>query len=116
MDEVKIAQKYISKCQRARQDGIEFSIGLLSFRNLMMARKCQYTGITLTDSTSKAVKATDRTIDRIDHNKGYVTGNVVAVCHAANRIKASWENPNNPLDAMMVKKICDKELRSTKND
>lgn len=106
MNDLLIAKRYISKADRARTSGIHFDLSLTSYINLMKAKKCKYTGITLTTPQAGGpVLPTDRTIDRIDSNIGYVKGNVAAVCNAANQIKSIWENPENPLTPEMVKKI-----------
>lgn len=91
-----VAKKLASKAKNAKDRGIEFSLTFQSMKNLMKAKKCYYTGITLTtpegvqpDQTGN--KASDRTIDRVDGSKGYVPGNVVACCNAANNIKAQLE-------------------------
>lgn len=91
MNEIKLAKKYISKEQSAIARNIEFSISFTSYKNLMRAKKCYYTGICLTEPTGPAQLTTDRTIDRIDPTKGYVHGNVVACCFQANQIKSQME-------------------------
>jgi len=106
-----IAEKYIKKAESARLAQTEFSLSFVSFKNLMSAKKCGYTNVELTAPRSggKHVLATERTIDRIDNSIGYVSGNVIAVCHAANKLKAILENPNNPMTikttTRMLKKV-----------
>ncbi len=96
--ELKIAKKLISKEKDAKRRGIEFALTFQSMKNLMKAKRCYYTGIVLTepaglqdDQASFGRLASDRTIDRIDGSKGYVPGNVVACCNAANSIKSQLE-------------------------
>lgn len=91
-----VAKKLAAKAKNAKDRGIEFGLTFQSMKNLMKAKRCYYTGIVLTtpegvqpDQTGN--KASDRTIDRIDGSKGYVPGNVVACCNAANNIKAQLE-------------------------
>lgn len=110
MDDLLIARKYISKADNAKKYDIEFSLSLVSFKNLMSAKKCGYTGIKLTTPRGGGlpIRCTDRTIDRIDNTLGYISGNVIAVCHAANQLKAVWENPNNPIKATHTKKMLKK--------
>ena len=87
-----VAGKMGRKAHNAQQRGIEFTLTFASMRNLMKAKKCYYTGLPLTEPVhGEALKATDRTIDRIDASKGYVKGNVVACCHAANQVKSQFE-------------------------
>lgn len=94
--DLKVARKLERKAQDAKRRGIEFGLTFQSMKNLMSAKRCYYTGIVLTepqglqdDQTGRG--ASDRTIDRIDGTKGYVPGNVVACCNAANNIKAQLE-------------------------
>lgn len=90
----RVARKFLSKMYDADKRGIEFSLSLRSVENLMRAEHCYYTGLKLTEPQSEdrgGQVATDRTIDRIDASKGYVRGNVVACCYAANQLKAMCE-------------------------
>lgn len=109
MDDTRIAKKYISKSDNARSTGVEFSLSFVSFKNMMRAKRCGYTGLILTEPRpNKPLRSTDRTIDRIDCEKGYVSGNVIAVCSSANSIKGILENPNNPIDLKLVSKMITK--------
>lgn len=112
-EDISIARRYMSKADNARTRGIEFGLSFTAFKNLMRAKKCYYTGVELTQPISKnGMKSTDRTIDRIDSTKGYVSGNVVACCHAANQMKAMWEgNPSMGFEEVkkLVKRV-DKRL------
>ena len=103
MNDYDIAQRYVSKANHARQNGIEFSLSFTSFKNMMKSKRCKYTGIELTDSGKQLI--TDRTIDRIDSNKGYVKGNVVCICRAANQFKSLFENPQYPITLKLARKI-----------
>jgi hypothetical protein len=103
MTDVRIAQKYVSKANNARERGIEFNLPFTSFKNMMRAKKCQYTDIVLTDTGNQC--ATDRTIDRIDSRKGYVKGNVIAICHAANQFKGMFEGGSFSITTSAAKKI-----------
>lgn len=105
-NDISLARKYLSKATNAKETGVEFNISLTSFKNLMRSKKCKYTGIKLTESRyGKNVRGSDRTVERIDSNLGYIPGNVVAVCHTANSLKALWENPNNELTFSLVCKM-----------
>lgn len=106
MNDLQIAQKYISKAQRAKSSGIEFDLSFTTFKNMMRAKRCGYTGIELTEKRpNKKIRTTDRTIDRIDNNLGYISGNVVAVCNSANQIKSIWEDPGNKLTPKLISKM-----------
>lgn len=90
------AKHLVWKAENAKKRGIEFNLTIASMKNLLTAKKCFYTGIALTKSTGKEpngeLRLSDATIDRIDVTKGYVSGNVVACCHAANQMKNQFES------------------------
>ncbi|QHZ60103.1 hypothetical protein PJKIFABJ_00167 [Pseudomonas phage PE09] len=88
------AKHLVWKAENAKKRGIEFNLTHTGMKNLLGAKKCYYTGIPLTKSTGKEdeLKLSDFTIDRIDGTKGYVKGNVVACCHAANQMKGQLES------------------------
>ncbi len=89
-----VANRFRYKYKNAKDRGIEFSLSFRSMKNLLEAKKCYYTGITLTfpdNSEDRSLKATDLTIDRIDSSKGYVSGNVVACSNAFNQLKSQFE-------------------------
>ena len=92
-NEAGIAKMYLQRIQSAKARGISFELSLMSFMNLLKTKRCKYTGILLTEPerNKKGKKATqigtDRTLERIDNTKGYIKGNVIAVCHAANQLK-----------------------------
>lgn len=81
----------------AKKRGLEYNLSRLSFKNLLSAGYCQATGVPLSGNPvdHEAHPPTMMTIDRIDCNKGYVKGNVQAVCYAYNTIKGQYENPKN---------------------
>lgn len=81
------------KAENAKKRGIEFTLTFQSMKNLMSAKRCFYTGIMLTKSDGKSdLRLSDATIDRIDGSKGYIAGNVVACCNAANQMKNQFES------------------------
>jgi hypothetical protein len=94
--DVYCAKHLVWKSENAKKRGIEFDLTFQSMKNLMGAKRCFYTGIMLTKSTGKeengSLRLSDATIDRIDGSKGYVKGNVVACCHAANQMKNQFES------------------------
>lgn len=100
------------KAENAKKRGIEFDLSFQSMKNLMGAKRCFYTGIILTKSTGKEaeLKLSDFTIDRIDGTKGYVKGNVVACCHAANQMKNQFECLGNA-GLKAGRKIFDKAIK-----
>lgn len=103
MNDIELATKFIRKHQSSISRNIVFDLSFTSFKNLMRAKKCYYTGVTLTTATGPSQKETDRTIDRIDPSKGYVKGNVVACCYKANQIKSTLEH-NPKIASSIIKK------------
>lgn len=95
-DDIALARAYLNKADQAKSKGIEFSISLTSFKNMLKSKKCYFTGLPLAAETFS--------IDRIDNSKGYVAGNVVA-CHLNfNSLKAMIENPTTQLSIDNVAK------------
>ena len=80
----RIAKRYLSTRESARSRDLDFNLTLTSIKNLVNAKRCGYTGIELTFETNKL---NSHTIDRIDNNKGYVIGNVIACCKQFNELK-----------------------------
>ena len=92
MNDLHLIKKYLAKYESSKSRGIAFELSFTSYKNLMRAKKCFYTGVTLTEAHNGPQQPMGRTIDRLDCNKGYVHGNVVACCFAANQLKAALEN------------------------
>ena len=115
MNDLTIAQKYVSKAQNAKARNLSFDLSFTSFKNLMMAKRCFYTKAILTDYDSTiGNRPTDRTIDRLDCNLGYVKGNVVACCSVANQLKASMETSG--IDCSSMIKIIKKSKNKIKGN
>lgn len=89
-----VARKYRDKVSSSKTRNIEFKLTLNEFRQLLMRKNCAYTGIPLTLHVQGNQSNTDLSIERVDNSKGYVKGNVIAVCYAANNIKSVFEDPN----------------------
>ena len=114
MDDLTLAKKYISKADNARSRGIKFDMTFTAYKNLMRAKKCFYTGVELSDVVGAAGQ---RTIDRINCNKGYEKGNVVACCLSFNGIKSTMERDGsifNPLFKKAIMKMFDSVGTETK--
>ena len=105
MKDIDIARKYTAKSDNAKAKGVHFDLSFTSFKNMCRAKKCQLTGIILTERGSHSLNATDRTIDRIDAKKGYVEGNCMVVCHAANQFKSRFECGNTVIRLVHAEKI-----------
>lgn len=93
-----VAEYYIGKSRSAAERNIPWKLSLVSFRNMMRATVCPYTGVLMTKPNLSNPKPTDITIDRIDNTKGYIPGNVMAISRQANNFKSIFENPKYPLD------------------
>ena len=108
-NEASIATWYLAKKQSANDRNIEFNLSLMSFINMAKAKRCYYTGVTLTIG--------NRTIDRIDASKGYIPGNVVACCKTFNQFKGVIENSINSLDLnTAIKGLVKAKIRIDKLD
>ena len=83
-------RKFNLKRSNAKLKNIEFSI---QFSEIEWPIHCPVLGVELDYFAENG--RTDRSVsfDRIDSNKGYISGNVIGVSHRANRIKnnGSWE-------------------------
>jgi hypothetical protein len=99
-----IANKYINKVKSCKSSGLAFTLTFFEFKRLVTARRCKYTDIMLTWQSGKEQIPTDVTIDRIDNDRGYVTGNVVACCKGYNSFKGVLENPNNIITFSILEK------------
>ena len=112
MIDVYVAEKYLKKIANAKLAKHEFQLTFNEYKRLITRKHCYYTGIELTSKRAGAnILQTDCTLDRIDNTKGYVNGNVVACCHAFNKLKSTFENPCSLLtikNALKGLKIADK--------
>lgn len=105
-NDVLIAKAFVSKASSSADRGIEFNLSFTSFKNMCQAKKCYFTGLTLTPETF--------TIDRIDNTKGYVTGNVVACHKDFNNLKSLIENTTTQLDMDLCLKGLAKTVKRIK--
>lgn len=108
MNDIQIARRYVQKERHARKDGVDFDLNFTSFKNLMRAKRCYYTGNLLTVQKGEVQCDSDVTIDRVDNSKGYVPGNVVACSRVANQIKGTIESNTNGWNIDIVKSIVGK--------
>lgn len=106
MNDEHIARKYLAKIHYCQSKKIEFKLTFYEFKRLVTAKFCKYTGVILTNRSNpnNRMKSEDVTIDRIDNKIGYVSGNVVACCHAYNSFKSVLEDPNNIIDFNILEK------------
>lgn len=106
MNDINIARKYLAKAASCVDRGIGFDLSIQSYKNLMRAKKCYYTGIPMEDEDGPF----KRTIDRIDATKPYEKGNVVACCHFANKMKSyvEQEKASNTEEQLLLYKQAQK--------
>lgn len=71
---------------RAKKSGLPFSI---TESDISVGETCPVLGIPFKRGVGGKPCDTSPTLDRIDNNKGYVSGNVVVISYLANRIKSS---------------------------
>lgn len=109
--QLRICRFYSSKVDQCKQNGHAFELTVSQVIAILSRKTCYWTGIKMTlTRPGKPIRGTDLTLDRVDNSKGYVPGNVVACCHAANALKAKLECPDDPLDVKSLKRMLSKLL------
>lgn len=114
MNDLQLAKKFVAKAASSHARGIGFDLSFTSYKNLMRAKRCFYTGVELTNAEGSVDQ---RTIDRIDNTKGYTKGNVVACCFGYNQIKSVMEKDgliHSPIFKKALSKMF-KKLEEVKN-
>jgi hypothetical protein len=71
--DLEVAKKLININQSAMDRNIEFNLSFEYVKKMLEYKTCYYTNVTFTEDGGTA-----RSFDRIDSDKGYVEGNVVA--------------------------------------
>lgn len=71
--------------QRCLKSGIEFSITICDFE---IPRTCPVLGIELALANTRGGLFNSPSLDRIDNNKGYISGNIQIISKRANTIKS----------------------------
>lgn len=82
--DVQVAKKVIQLYNSATARSKEFNLTVFDVRLLLSSEVCAYTGVTFVNEQNHPLQ---KTIDRLDPSKGYVTGNVFAVTKRINEIK-----------------------------
>jgi len=118
--EERIIFKWKQLKQSAVDRGKDFKLTLEDVRKLMLVKKCYYLNVDLEDNYYDQVKATphERTIDRIDNNKGYIKGNVVSCSRKANQLKnlvfeSGFSDPDEIV--MLIEKVKSLLLKKKKS-
>jgi hypothetical protein len=73
ISDVEVAKKLINIHSSAQSRNLEFNLTFECVKKLLEYTTCFYTNVTFTEDGSNA-----RSFDRVDNEKGYVVGNVVA--------------------------------------
>jgi hypothetical protein len=84
ISDIEVAKKIINIYQSAQDRKIDFNLSFEYVKNLLEYKNCYYTDIPFTDDGIHA-----RSFDRIDSDKGYIEGNVVACTIDINGKKAN---------------------------
>ena len=82
--EIRVAEKYLQLLQSAQRRHLDFNLSLVDVRNLLLRKTCYYSNVKFHPNPGHEHS---RTIDRLDCNKGYVKGNVVACTYKMNIFK-----------------------------
>lgn len=93
-----VALKFIIKQQNAINRGLEFTLTLNDMKRLLKAKKCYYSGLTLTLEGELKL-----TLDRIDSTQGYTLSNTVACSKVVNDIKNELLDNGLNIDKLGVK-------------
>jgi hypothetical protein len=73
ISDVEVAKKLVNIHSSAQSRSLEFNLTFECVRKLLEYTTCFYTNVTFTEEGSNA-----RSFDRVDNERGYVVGNVVA--------------------------------------
>jgi len=73
ISDVEVAKKLINIYQSAQDRKLQFNLSFEYVRKMLEYKTCYYTGKTFTEDGPNA-----RSFDRVDSDKGYIEGNVVA--------------------------------------
>lgn len=82
--DIQLAKRFVQTEKSAKDRGKAFNLKLGTMRRLMNTQKCFFTGVQMNTTEGHPFQ---RTFDRIDNNKGYVEGNVVACTKRINNMK-----------------------------
>lgn len=90
IDDVVIATKFLKLRNSALKRNKEFNLTLAVVKKLISTKRCHYTNVEIKSyilDPNDEIPPNHLTIDRIDNDKGYIIGNVVACSHSFNQIK-----------------------------
>lgn len=84
------ATKFLQVLNSSRRRGKEFNLSYSEVKRLVKIKTCYYTGLPM--GTCKEEHPRQLTFDRVDPEKGYIKGNIVACTNAANQFKSKIEH------------------------
>ena len=84
--DIEAAKKLVKIQQSASSRGIDFAMTFSEVKRLLAVEKCFFSGVKLNNIDDSAKQ---RTFDRVENDKGYVNGNVVACSKEFNQIKGN---------------------------
>lgn len=84
LNDMYICKKMTKIMQSGKNRGIEVNLTFNSLKKCMHTKKCFFTGVKLDFEDGSPHQLT---IDRLDNDRGYVDGNVVACSSEFNKIK-----------------------------
>lgn len=91
--QMEVASKFAQLYKSAKNRNKEFDLELKDVAELLLTKKCYYTGVDFEKEGDLK-----KTIDRVDNARGYVKGNVVACTFLANNVKEMlFEKPTREL-------------------
>tara|TARA_R110000796_G_scaffold159388_3_gene276185 strand:- start:11092 stop:11433 length:342 start_codon:yes stop_codon:yes gene_type:complete len=84
IDDLYVCKKMIKISHSGNSRNIEVKLTFNALKKVMKTRKCFFTGVLLNFEENDANQLT---IDRLDNDKGYIDGNIVACSKEFNQIK-----------------------------
>jgi len=86
IEDIKLARRYINTAQSAEDRKLEFTLTFTEFKKCLARTVCPYSGVQM---NSEEGHPNQKTIDRIDASKGYISGNVIACAKYINGKKVN---------------------------
>ncbi len=85
-EDIRVGKKFRNIMSSAKERGIPFLMTFSEVKRLLKLNKCYFTGVELNDIENDKNQLT---FDRLDNDKGYLNGNVVACSSEFNKLKSS---------------------------
>ena len=81
-NDLDVAKRYMATMHSAKSRNLSFDISFAEFKRIFNTKKCFYTG-------KRLVHGHNFSLDRVNNELGYVSGNVVACDETFNKLKAN---------------------------